>query len=429
MAEASGDGGMEDKISALPDELLIHVLSHLRSREAVHTCVLARRWRDLWQWVPCIDVSFKEFADMPYEDDDEDDFEFKKFVNRLLMLRRPVDLEAFRLEYRLPTDGDYAEDDSAGANLWIAHVLQYKAQAVKVVTQNEYLQLAPSVFTSAYLKRLHICNANLIQGFFKHLQMGCPVLEYLLLSNTNIQDLDIFSNTLKALTLADDVMFSFNNGDQASISAPNLTSLSFEWCPSAARLPVLKNMTSLETASVVLLWGTIRYCDADGIKQFLGGLSHVRSLNFCYGVKKVEMKDNYRWCPTFGNLINLTLHSSCVHGDFYALIVFLQNSPSLKKLTLELYQVYGLLRSIYPSMNVGAFTVKIKLFLFICQREYQTQDIPTITGELEDRSFTCEQLEIVEIICSEGNELLPWVNQFLLDSGIRPDQMRVIYED
>uniref|UniRef100_A0A453S607 FBD domain-containing protein n=6 Tax=Triticinae TaxID=1648030 RepID=A0A453S607_AEGTS len=112
------------------------------------------------------------------------------------------------------------------------------------------------------------------------------------------------------------------------------------------------------------------------------------------------MKDNYRWCPTFGNLINLTLHSSCVHGDFYALIVFLQNSPSLKKLTLELYQ-----------------------------REYQTQDIPTITGELEDRSFTCEQLEIVEIICSEGNELLPWVNQFLLDSGIRPDQMRVIYED
>ena len=68
-------------------------------------------------------------------------------------------------------------------------------------------------------------------------------------------------------------------------------------------------------------------------------------------------------------------------------------------------------------MNVGAFTVKIKLFLFICQREYQTQDIPTITGELEDRSFTCEQLEIVEIICSEGNELLPCVNQFLLDSG------------
>jgi hypothetical protein len=54
------------------------------------------------------------------------------------------------------------------------------------------------------------------------------------------------------------------------------------------------------------------------------------------------MEKNFRWCPTFSNLINLTLDSSCVHENFYALTVFLQNSLNLKTLTLKLDQVYAL---------------------------------------------------------------------------------------
>ena len=53
----------------------------------------------------------------------------------------------------------------------------------------------------------------------------------------------------------------------------------------------------------------------------------------------------------------------------------------------------------------------------------------SITGELKDRSFTCEQLEIVEIICSETSELLPRVTQFLRDSGIRRDKMRISHQN
>ena len=52
-----------------------------------------------------------------------------------------------------------------------------------------------------------------------------------------------------------------------------------------------------------------------------------------------------------------------------------------------------------------------------------------IPGELEDRSFTCEQLQIVEIICSETNELLPRVTQFLLGSGIGADQMCITHKN
>ncbi|KAI4967813.1 hypothetical protein ZWY2020_014065 [Hordeum vulgare] len=276
-------------------------------------------------------------------------------------------LKEFRLEYSL-TVGDTVDisANSDHANLWIAHALQYKAQTVKI-------------------------------GFFERLGKGCPALEYLFLLNCGIKDLDIFSNTLKVLILAD-IMVSHD--DPVSISAPSLISLSVEECPFGASLPILKNMSSLETASVLFLEGNTN-CDADGIRQFLGGLSGVRSLDFYYGDTQLEMENNHGWCPTFSNLTNLTLDSWCVHADLYALIVFLQNSPNLKKLTLKLNEP-----------------------------RYHTGVVSAIIGELEDRSFTCEQLEIVEIICSEGNALLPGVNQFLLEEcGIRPDQMRVNHQN
>ena len=82
-------------------------------------------------------------------------------------------------------------------------------------------------------------------------------------------------------------------------------------------------------------------------------------------------------------------------------------------------------------MKVCACTVKMKLFSFNCQPRYHNEVVSAVIGELEDRSFTCEQLEIVEIICSKGNELLLLgLNQFLLEeSGIRPDQMRVSHQN
>uniref|UniRef100_I1QYF2 F-box domain-containing protein n=1 Tax=Oryza glaberrima TaxID=4538 RepID=I1QYF2_ORYGL len=52
-ADVEGGG---DWTNALPDEVLQHVMSFLPAKQAVRTCVLARRWRHLWKSMPVLRV-------------------------------------------------------------------------------------------------------------------------------------------------------------------------------------------------------------------------------------------------------------------------------------------------------------------------------------------------------------------------------------
>jgi hypothetical protein len=57
---ADGDGGGEDRISALPDEVLLQVLAALGSTaEAARTSVLRRRWRGLWTELQLLTMAFR----------------------------------------------------------------------------------------------------------------------------------------------------------------------------------------------------------------------------------------------------------------------------------------------------------------------------------------------------------------------------------
>uniref|UniRef100_A0A0A8XT24 FBD domain-containing protein n=1 Tax=Arundo donax TaxID=35708 RepID=A0A0A8XT24_ARUDO len=58
------DDGEEDRISCLPDDLLLQVLARLRcARAAAHTGLLARRWRSLWTRLP--ELTFHSTAPDP----------------------------------------------------------------------------------------------------------------------------------------------------------------------------------------------------------------------------------------------------------------------------------------------------------------------------------------------------------------------------
>jgi hypothetical protein len=71
-----------DRISDLPDDLLLHVMFFLTLQEAVQTCVLSQRWRSLWSSIegypfPFTSVHLKILALCHFSVDD-------CFVNNLL---------------------------------------------------------------------------------------------------------------------------------------------------------------------------------------------------------------------------------------------------------------------------------------------------------------------------------------------------------
>lgn len=258
------------RINALPDDMLLLILSYLNVRQVVQTCVLSRQWRNLWRSVPRINATPDEFEHMS-DDYGECTVLFKEFVNRFMMLRNPFGLDDFRLWYGMPWDSDdYSED----ANLWICHALHCNARSIMVTVQDYMLKLDPTVFLSGcFLRRLHLASVVLSPGFFCQLGIGCKALKYLILHDCGISDVQIISNTLKVLTIDMDCFYRFE--EQCSISIPSLVSLDYNH----QRIPLLKNMKSLERACVVLYTA---HTEVDDIRQFLKSLSGITDLNFSY---------------------------------------------------------------------------------------------------------------------------------------------------
>lgn len=231
---AAAAGG-EDRIGAFPDELLQRVLAFLPSREAVRTCVLARRWRHQWKSVPSLRIATNA-------DSYKSAHALNKFVNYLLLLREQgAPLYECEINSYAGRDRDEA---FRYIELWLRYAVSRQVRVLQVhvshVNVDEGVRLPNVALVSQHLKRLELCGVKLADRSLDF--SSCPALEVLKMKDCGINAEKILSQSLRRLSITG--CFFFLN-IRTHISAPNLISL--ELADFWGWTPMLESMPSLVT--------------------------------------------------------------------------------------------------------------------------------------------------------------------------------------
>uniref|UniRef100_A0ACD5ZH19 Uncharacterized protein n=1 Tax=Avena sativa TaxID=4498 RepID=A0ACD5ZH19_AVESA len=242
--------GGEDRIGALPDDVLRYLISFLLSREAVRTCVLAKRWRTLWKSVPALRI------------DDPESYEgahgSSTFVDDLIRLRGPMPLNvchissvvdhAANCNYDL-SDFDISMEEFRRMEPWLQYALSCRVQVLRV----RFPCWVPNMtLISSHLKRLEFYDMS-FEGCPLDFS-SCQLLEVLELNNCYIYR-NISSQSLQHLKIDGSHFFC---RVRIHISAPNL--IGFRLAGFSGLAPFLDSMPSLVTASITLGGGCMECC-------------------------------------------------------------------------------------------------------------------------------------------------------------------------
>ncbi|KAL5204994.1 hypothetical protein ABZP36_009865 [Zizania latifolia] len=393
--------GGEDRLGALPDEALQHVLSFLPLPEAVRSSALSRRWRHLWKSTPVLRVTGEGRVLNRHGIR-----RLNRFVSHLLLLRdRSACLDACEIKL-----GTFRSQDDPHINLWIRHALLCQARVIQVHLSigNNSFELEDLSLNSWHLTRLELCNVVLKDRFLNF--SSCPALEELVMRSCHIQAGKILSESLKRLTTADCSFYSY---PRTRISLPSLVAL--ELTEPWGRTPLLESMPSLLTAFIKLtdcddhcgkeeFGGSCDHnacdnCGANGGSSrdcvLLEGLSESKSLELQAVPRVYIFRRDMTWCPTFSKLNTLLLNEWCVAIDLHTLICFLQHTPVLENLTLQLCEAPVNWMKMEGSYN------------------------PT------ENPFASKQLKVVEVKCEKFDQRVYQIIMILSTYGINIEQIYI----
>ncbi|CAL4980472.1 unnamed protein product [Urochloa decumbens] len=334
-----------DRLGGLPDDLLLDILSFLPSPDAVRTCVLARRWRNLWKGVPALRIS----------PDTAEGFHspsaLNGFVNHMLLLRDRVPLRTAELNSFHGNDFDASVQY---LELWVRYSLSCRVAELCVANDDDVERwlLPKGLIISRHLRSLEL--ARIMTEHDLDFS-SCRSLVDLKIEFSGIYCERITSPSLKHLSISE---CRFLGDVRTQISVPNLISLLLDDC--TGRTPLLESMPLLVDAIVVLpncsdycrngyevgdcgdesCWGCSNCNYGENICVVLQGLSSCTNLQLAATSKHFIFRKDLMGCPVFSNLETLLLNEWCITANLDALICFLQHSPVLEKLTLEFPEIH-----------------------------------------------------------------------------------------
>ncbi|CAM0904546.1 unnamed protein product [Alopecurus aequalis] len=347
-AHTGGSTSAEDRLSALPDDLLHSIMSFLKARQVVQTCVLAKRWRHLWRSVPYLDIDLLEFY-RHINDPTAIQAWYEKFVDLAdyLLFHRHLDravLDTFRLHISATANTARHAD----AARWVRRGLKCSPRAFHFQNHHSdgYEPEIPLEFrsgppSSCRLTKLHLLGLTLNSCFAEQISSVCVALEELELKTCEIRFQKVTSPSLKNLIIHCCRVPPSRRAplNQLIITAPQLAFLHLKLEATYVFVLSVNEMLSLVKASI---HNEIYYPDhvlQHNQCNLLSSLSNVTSLELLGFHRRLVPDEEPVEFLTFKNLTTLLL-DDCELGDkFQVLRHFLQNSPNLERLVVKCCQV------------------------------------------------------------------------------------------
>ncbi|XP_062169845.1 F-box/LRR-repeat protein At3g58900-like isoform X2 [Alnus glutinosa] len=186
---------VEDRISGMPDEILVSILSLVTLKEAGRASVLSRRWQKLWIFVP--NLNFDAQERLYYLDDHRcerglerlyriERTKYVMWVNGVLKLHRAPTIDQFRVSFDL--DVDYRHD----LDHWVKFAFEKRVQRLEL--SFEHVSSNPCPFPPFYrtlsfprcnsLRALILKFLNVIGEVLEYFICNCPFLERLCVQNS-----------------------------------------------------------------------------------------------------------------------------------------------------------------------------------------------------------------------------------------------------
>jgi len=270
-----------DRISELPDELLLKVLSLLLAKDVVATMVLSKRWKFLWKFVPKLEY----------------DNNICRFVNNSLWLHEAPVLESLCFNLNQKT-GDIINIGACAMRRCLRELI------IETDFSPSYTQTLVFLPRSSLLVKLVLNNAILDDLIFP---ICFPCLKKLSLISITYLGRDEFVNRLLSSCLALEDLVVYRCEDDYvtdfTIRVPSLEGLVFSTSPYRAKdnahgsvidAPSLKILKIFDYSSgfcfennmpkIVKAYLDVSYSCT---KELLGPISSVKQLNLCLSTSVV----------------------------------------------------------------------------------------------------------------------------------------------
>ncbi|PKA57191.1 F-box/LRR-repeat protein [Apostasia shenzhenica] len=343
---ASIDEGGEiavDRISDLPDSLLLYILSFIEAHELVKTSLLSKRWKSLWASVTTLNFRAGSWNNPPY---------FVTYINSYLMLHEGQKVHRFRARF-----------DSRGVqhvciDSWFNFLKRRDVEELDLYFSNGCLKrhtielekyvICKSLFDCKVLKTMRLTGCDIDPAAFFHFKLlkelvldnvnfsnldlsGCPLLESLTLRHCNDRgtvDIHAPSTKLRSLKLAD---YSYQNS-KLVLCAPHVSFITF--CEGLRREYHMKNVSALTMASMDLRLFT---SEMDYLIGLIGTIGHAQTFSLsclCFEGLASAIMDNHD-IPSV-NVVALEVKTDLSRLDIWMLMHVLRIFPCVEFLVFNI---------------------------------------------------------------------------------------------